>query len=47
MDKAVQQLCRGTVKSPFRQIIEVLQQMMRTHDAEKLPISVLQIYEDS
>jgi hypothetical protein len=29
-----------------RQIIEVLQQAMCTHDAEKLAISVLEIYED-
>jgi Lon protease-like protein len=31
---------------PLRQIIEVLQQVMCTHDAEKLAISVLEIYED-
>jgi hypothetical protein len=30
----------------LRQIIEVLQQVMCTHDAEKLAISVLEIYED-
>jgi hypothetical protein len=29
----------------LRQIIEVLQQVMCTHDAEKLAISVLEIYE--
>ena len=29
---------------PLRQIIEVLQQVMCTHDAEKLAISVLEIY---
>jgi hypothetical protein len=29
---------------PFRQIIDVLQQVMCTHDAEKLAISVLEIY---
>jgi hypothetical protein len=29
---------------PIRQIIEVLQQVMCTHDAEKLAISVLEIY---
>jgi hypothetical protein len=32
---------------PLRQIIDVLQQVMCTHDAEKLAISVLEIYEDS
>jgi len=32
---------------PLRQIIEVLQQVMCTHDAEKLAISVLEIYKDS
>jgi len=31
---------------PRRQIIAVLQQVMCTHDAEKLAISVLEIYED-
>jgi hypothetical protein len=31
---------------PSQQIIEVLQQVMYTHDAEKLAISVLEIYED-
>jgi hypothetical protein len=31
---------------PLRQIIEVLQQVMCTHDAEKLAISVLEIWED-
>jgi hypothetical protein len=30
---------------PLRQIIEVLQQVMCAHDAEKLAISVLEIYE--
>jgi hypothetical protein len=30
---------------PRRQIIEVLQQVMCTHDAEKLAIAVLEIYE--
>jgi hypothetical protein len=29
----------------LRQIIDVLQQVMCTHDAEKLAISVLEIYE--
>ncbi|MGB9371857.1 MAG: hypothetical protein WCB79_08020 [Halobacteriota archaeon] len=29
---------------PLRQIIEVLQQVMCTHDAEKLAISVLEVY---
>jgi hypothetical protein len=31
---------------PLRQIIDILQQVMCTHDAEKLAISVLEIYED-
>jgi len=31
---------------PLRQIIEVLQQVMCTHDPEKLGISVLEMYED-
>jgi hypothetical protein len=31
---------------PLRQIIEVLQRVMCTHDAKKLAISVLGIYED-
>ena len=31
---------------PLRQIIEVLEQVMCTHDAEKLAISVLEIYKD-
>jgi hypothetical protein len=31
---------------PLRQIIDVLQQVMCTHDAEKLAISVLEIYGD-
>jgi hypothetical protein len=31
---------------PLQQIIDVLQQVMCTHDAEKLAISVLEIYED-
>jgi hypothetical protein len=31
---------------PLRQIIDVLQQVMCAHDAEKLAISVLEIYED-
>jgi len=29
---------------PLRQIIEVLQQVMCTHDAEKLAIAVLEVY---
>jgi hypothetical protein len=32
---------------PLRQIIEVLEQVMCTHDAEKLAISVLEVFEDS
>ena len=31
---------------PLRQIITVLQQVMCTHDAEKLAISVLEVYGD-
>lgn len=31
---------------PLRHFIEVLQQVMRTYDAEKLAISVLEIWED-
>jgi hypothetical protein len=31
---------------PLRQIIDVLQQVMCKHDAEKLAISVLEIWED-
>jgi hypothetical protein len=32
---------------PLRQIIDVLEQVMCIHDAEKLAISVLEIYKDS
>ncbi len=32
------------VEPPLRQIIDVLQQVMCTHDAEKLAISALEIY---
>jgi hypothetical protein len=35
-----------TAEPPLRQIIDVLQQVMCTHDAEKLAISVLEICED-
>ncbi|MGZ4862827.1 MAG: hypothetical protein ACXV2E_08625 [Halobacteriota archaeon] len=35
----------STAEPPLRQIIEVLQQVMCTHDAEKLAIAVLEIYE--
>ena len=35
-----------TEEPPIRQIIDVLQQVMCSHDAEKLAISVLEIYED-
>jgi hypothetical protein len=34
------------LEPPLRQIIDVLQQVMCTHDAEKLAISVLEIYEE-
>ena len=37
----------SAAEPPLRQIIEVLQQVMCTHDAEKLGISVLEIYEES
>jgi hypothetical protein len=33
-----------TAEPPLRQIIEVLQQVMCTHDAENLAISALEIY---
>ena len=36
----------NTAEPPFRQIIAVLQQVVSTHDAEKLAISVLEVYED-
>jgi hypothetical protein len=36
-----------TAEPLLRQIIKVLQQVMCTHDAEKLGISVLEIWEDS
>jgi hypothetical protein len=32
-------------RAPLRQIIDVLQQVMCAHDAEKLAIAVLEIYE--
>ena len=36
----------SAAEPPLRQIIDVLQQVMCAHDAEKLAISVLEIYED-
>jgi hypothetical protein len=36
----------SAAEPPFRQIIEVLQQVMCKHDAEKLAIAVLGIYEE-
>ena|GEM_PF-5006935 len=36
----------SAAEPPLRQIIDVLQQVMSTHDAEKLAIAVLAIYED-
>jgi hypothetical protein len=36
----------GTKEPPLRQIIDMLQQVMCTHDAEKLAVAVLEIYED-
>jgi hypothetical protein len=35
----------SVAEPPLRQIIDVLEQVMCTHDAEKLAISVLEIYE--
>jgi hypothetical protein len=35
----------SAAEPPLRQIIDVLQQVMCTHDAEKLGIPVLEIYE--
>jgi hypothetical protein len=37
---------KSAAEPPLRQIIDVLQQVMCTHDAEKLAISVLAIYEE-
>jgi hypothetical protein len=37
---------KSNEEPPLSQIIEVLQQVMCTHDAEKLAISVLEIYGD-
>ncbi len=39
-------LAEEAAEPPLRQIVEVLQQVMCTHDAEKLAISVLEIWED-
>jgi hypothetical protein len=36
----------SATEPPLRQIIEVLQQVMCAHDAEKLAISALEIYKD-
>jgi hypothetical protein len=36
----------GVTQPPLRQIVEMLQQVMCTHDAEKLAICVLEIYEE-
>ena len=36
----------SAAEAPLRQIIEALQHVTCTHDAEKLAISVLEIYED-
>ena len=36
----------SAAEPPLRQIIDVLEQVMCTHDAEKLAISVLEIYGD-
>ena len=37
----------NAAEPPLHQIIDVLQQVMCTHDSEKLAISVLEIYKDS
>jgi hypothetical protein len=37
---------KSNEEPPLCQIIEVLQQVMCTHDAEKLAISVLEIWEE-
>jgi hypothetical protein len=37
---------KSAAEPPLRQIIDVLQQAMCKHDAEKLAISVLAIYKD-
>jgi hypothetical protein len=37
----------SAAEPPLRQIIDVLQQVMCTHDAEKLAISVLEIHKAS
>ena len=37
----------SAAEPPLRQIIDVLEQVMCTHDAEKLAISVLEIYKGS
>jgi len=34
----------GVTQPPLRQIVEMLQQVMCTHDAEKLAIAVLEVY---
>ena len=39
-------LAEEAAEPPLRQIVEVLQQVMCTHDAEKRAISVLEIWED-
>jgi hypothetical protein len=38
---------KEAAEPPLRQVIEVLEQVMCTHDAEKLAISVLEIYRHS
>ncbi len=35
-----------TAEPPLRQVIDVLQQVMCAHDAEKVAISVLEVYEE-
>ena len=36
----------SVAEPPLRQVINVLQQVVSTHDAEKLAIAVLEIYKD-
>jgi len=44
--RAKEQLAQFTADPPLRQIVDVLRQAMCAHDAEKLAIAVLEIYED-
>jgi len=44
--RAKEQLAQCTADPPLRLVVEMVQQVMCTHDAEKLAISVLEIYEN-